>query len=111
MIEAALFVFMVILAFVIILVKFPYREFLFWLSAGIFIFLGFMVFSGEDIGYETTYTDGTNTWTEINFILGTSTDTYSANVMMLAFVLVTLGIIIGIVGLVLWLNPPKSPGA
>lgn len=108
MFEAGLFYTLLAVAFVILLFKFPYRSFLYWLSAGIFIYLGFVVYSNNDITFQVSTTDGVNVINQTNYIIGDPAVLYNQNAMPLAYFLVILGIIVALIGLVMFANPPKE---
>lgn len=106
--EAGLFYTLLGIALVILLFKIPYREFLFFLSAAIFISLAFAIFTGNDIGFYEFTNDGVNPINQTSYIIGTQNDDYNVNGMWLAFILGILGVIIALIGLAMWVNPPKQ---
>lgn len=109
MYEAGVFYTLMAIAFVILLFKIPYREFLFWLSGGIFILLGFVVYSSNDVLFEVSTTDGVNVINQTSYIIGNPHVAYNETAMPLALILVILGIIVSIIGLAMWVNPPINP--
>jgi len=109
MFEAGTFYTLLAIAFIILLFKLPYREFLFWLSGGIFVMLGFVVFSSTDVAFEVSTTDGINIINQTNYIIGNPHTVYNESAMGLAYILVVLGIVVGLIGLAMWANPPKNP--
>lgn len=108
MFEAGLFFILLGIAFIILVVKIPYRGFLYWLSAGIFIYLGVVIYNDNDIAFEVSTTDGVNTINQTNYIIGQTIAGYNETAMPLAFFLVILGVIIGLIGFVMFAHPPKN---
>lgn len=111
MFEAGLFYTLIGLALVILIFKIPYREFLFWLSGGIFLYLSFAVFSGNDVAFYSVINDGVNIINQTNYIIGDNTNSFNTNGMMLAFILGVLGLVVSLIGLVLWVTfDPRKTG-
>jgi multisubunit Na+/H+ antiporter MnhB subunit len=108
MFEAGVFYTLLGIAFILLLYKFPYKEFLYWLSAGIFIYLGVVLFTSQTVVFKTSVTDGTNVINQTNYIIGDPALAYNINAMPFAYMLVVLGVVVGFIGLVMFASPPKK---
>lgn len=114
MIEAGLFFVLLGTAFMLFFIKTPYREGFMFVSCGIFLVLGTVIYSDADIPL-TTFSSVNDGVTVINgnstfYIVGDATNNYNESSKILAVFFIVIGIITGLIASVMFMSTGNSNG-
>lgn len=104
MIDAGFFFTLLGIGFVLLIAKIQYREFFQFLSAAIFLILGFQVISGDTMAFLTTIDDGSAMINQSNYIIGGTGTVYGFSSITFGFFLILLGIIGTFTGMLSWFS-------
>lgn len=111
--EAGLFFILLGTAVLMFFIKVPYREALMFVSCAIFLTLGFVLYADYDVAFNSSssVSDGvtiinSNT---TNYLIGDANDIYNQSGKYLALFFMIIGIVVGLISFIMFVNTnPKG---